>query len=78
MKHIRNKKQVLVFVHSRKETVTYCEYIMNRALELGDDKYMGQADKIIYKYKLTDKKLLKVAPACLAFHHAGMVRADRN
>lgn len=33
---------------------------------------------MVFKYKLTDKKLLKVAPASVAFHHAGMVRADRN
>lgn len=32
MRHIRNRKQVLVFVHSRKETVKYCEYIQERAL----------------------------------------------
>jgi activating signal cointegrator complex subunit 3 len=78
MKHIKNRKQVLVFTHSRKETSVYCKFIMNRALEIGDDVYLGQADKILIKYKIEDRELVKVAPHGLAFHHAGMKRADRN
>ena len=31
MSNLKQNKQVLVFVHSRKETVTFCEYIAERA-----------------------------------------------
>lgn len=78
MKHVKAKKQVLVFCHSRKETMVYCKYILSRAQEIGDDVYLSQADKMLVKYRVTDRELQKVAPFGLAFHHAGMVRADRN
>ena len=36
LNHLKNDKQVLIFVHSRKETVKYCEYIVARAKTLKD------------------------------------------
>lgn len=35
-------------------------------------------EKLVYKYKVTDKRLARLSTAGLGFHHAGMMRADRN
>jgi len=36
MGHLKTEKQVLVFVHSRRETVKYCEYVVDRAKLMTD------------------------------------------
>ena len=35
-------------------------------------------EKIMFKYKVQDKKLSKLSSMGLGFHHAGMMRSDRN
>lgn len=44
-----------MFCHSRKETVKYCKFIMERSKEIGDEMYFGQVDKLLQKYKVTDR-----------------------
>ncbi|CAK75634.1 unnamed protein product (macronuclear) [Paramecium tetraurelia] len=73
---VKHNKQVLIFVHSRKETVNYAKWIVERATRLGD-KYVIGTTKINCT-KVNDNELKKLLPYGLAFHHAGMLRADRN
>ena len=79
LNYLRNDKQVLVFVHSRKETVKYCEYILERAKMLGDEHLLRPAGNIMKNYpNIRDKNLRKFCMGSVGFHHAGMVRNDRN
>ncbi|CAD8152858.1 unnamed protein product [Paramecium pentaurelia] len=73
---VKHNKQVLIFVHSRKETVNYAKWIQERASRLGDRHIIGTTK--INCTKINDNELKKLLPYGLAFHHAGMLRADRN
>lgn len=73
---IRKNKQVLVFVHSRKETVKYAQWIYEKATK-NSDGYVIQ-NTTINCNKVNDAELKKLLPAGLGCHHAGMLRADRN
>ena len=79
LNHLKNDKQVLVFVHSRKETVKYCEYIIERSKQLKDEHIIKPPTDILKRYpNIRDKNLRKLCQGSVGFHHAGMVRADRN
>lgn len=57
----------------------YCEYIIERAKALKDDDIIRQVGNVLNNYKdLKDKKLREVVIHSCGFHHAGMVRTDRN
>jgi replicative superfamily II helicase len=74
---LKHGKQVLVFVHSRKETVNYGKFVQNRAQAMGH-QYMYSSVKRDTKSKLNDTELAKLLPYGVGFHHAGMLRQDRN
>lgn len=57
----------------------YCEYMVKRAIDLKDDHIMRHMGGILKNYPgLKDMKLKKVVQDNCGFHHAGMVRSDRN
>lgn len=67
---------MLIFVHSRKETIVYAKWICERAARFSDRHIIGTTK--INCTKINDNELKKLLPYGLAFHHAGMLRADRN
>lgn len=75
--------QVLVFVHSRKETAKTAKYLKEQALK--DDKlakFQGDAGsrEILQQEADTSKNsdLRDLLPYGFAIHHAGMSRPDRT
>lgn len=81
---MHNGKQSMIFVHSRKDTVTTCrdliELIRDKNLTGlffdNDDKPNSAVTKEVSMSKNVELK--EVFPYGFAFHHAGMLRSDRN
>ncbi|THX86959.1 Sec63-domain-containing protein [Aureobasidium pullulans] len=80
----QQRNQMLIFVHSRKETAKTAKYIRDKALELDT---IGQ----ILKHDAASREILTeeaesvinadlkdLLPYGFGIHHAGMSRADRN
>ncbi|GAB7354044.1 hypothetical protein MBLNU459_g4625t1 [Dothideomycetes sp. NU459] len=80
----QQRNQMLIFVHSRKETAKTAKYIRDKALEL---ETIGQ----ILKHDAASREILTeesenvanadlkdLLPYGFGIHHAGMTRADRN
>ncbi len=75
---------VLVFVHSRKETYTTARELRNMAME-SDESHTFVAEDSGRKEMLTDEAekvshegLKELLPCGFAIHHAGMTRKDRE
>jgi len=76
---LEHKKQVLVFVHSRKETIVTSQMFVDKASREGHEHLFKPMHKEnLHQAKISDKELNKVLPFGLGFHHAGMLRRDRN
>lgn len=78
-----NRNQMLIFVHSRKDTAKTARYIRDKALEMdtinqilrhdaGSRAILNEASE-----QATDKDLKDILPYGFGIHHAGMNRADR-
>ena len=79
-----NRNQMIIFVHSRKETAKTAKYIRDKALEMetigqilrsdaGSREALNQeADAV------TDRELKDLLPYGFGIHHAGMSRPDRT
>lgn len=78
------KHQVMVFVHSRKETATLARYLKDQAAEkdeLGKLIKEDSARKELLTAEAANAKndaLKELLPFGFAIHHAGMTRADRT
>lgn len=84
MEHVgSNRNQMIIFVHSRKETAKTAKYIRDKALELdtvnqvlrhdaGSREVLNEAAS-----QATDKDLKDILPYGFGIHHAGMNRVDR-
>ena len=74
-------KQVLVFVHSRNETSNFCQEILKLAQE-NDQEHMfvAQRSKLFATAanNFHNPLLKRVTQYGLGFHHAGLIRKDRN
>ncbi|KAH0437006.1 pre-mRNA splicing helicase [Colletotrichum camelliae] len=79
-----NRNQMLIFVHSRKETAKTARYIRDKALEMdtinqilrhdaGSREVLNEAAS-----QATDKDLKDILPYGFGIHHAGMNRIDRT
>ncbi|POR31841.1 Uncharacterized protein TPAR_07932 [Tolypocladium paradoxum] len=79
-----NRNQMLIFVHSRKETAKTAKYIRDKALEMdtinqilrhdaGSREVLNEASS-----QATDKDLKDILPYGFGIHHAGMNRIDRT
>ena len=79
-----NKQQLLIFVHSRKETAKTAKYIRDKALELetiGQILRSDAASREVLNEEASgviDKDLKDIMPYGFGIHHAGMSRADRS
>ena len=79
-----NKQQLLIFVHSRKETAKTAKYIRDKALEMetiGQVLRSDAASREVLNEEssgVTDKDLKDLMPYGFGIHHAGMSRADRT
>lgn len=85
MEHVgQNRNQMLIFVHSRKETAKTARYIRDKALELetinqilrhdaGSREVLNEAAG-----QAMDKDLKDILPYGFGIHHAGMSRVDRT
>lgn len=80
----KNKQQMLIFVHSRKETAKTAKYIRDKALELetiGQILRTDAASREILTQEaesVTNKDLKDLMPYGIGIHHAGMMLADRS
>ena len=80
----QNKQQILIFVHSRKETAKTAKYIRDKALELesiGQILRSDAASREVLREEadgVQDANLKDLLPYGFGIHHAGMNRADRT
>ncbi|KHN94498.1 Sec63 domain protein [Metarhizium album ARSEF 1941] len=84
MEHVgSNRNQMIIFVHSRKETAKTAKYIRDKALELdtinqilrhdaGSREVLNEAAS-----QANDADLKDILPYGFGIHHAGMNRVDR-
>ena len=78
------KQQMLIFVHSRKETAKTAKYIRDKALELETIGQILRSDAASREVLTTeaegviDRDLKDLMPYGFGIHHAGMSRADRS
>ncbi|KAI0567446.1 pre-mRNA-splicing helicase BRR2 [Gracilaria domingensis] len=81
---LQTSNQVIIFVHSRKETGATCRYLIEKAIEEQIvDQFLNptSASHEIIQSELAsveEKELLHVLEHGLAIHHAGMARSDRQ
>ncbi|KAF2253152.1 Sec63-domain-containing protein [Trematosphaeria pertusa] len=79
-----NRNQMLIFVHSRKETAKTAKYIRDKALELetiGKILRSDGASREILRQEsesVQNAELKDLMPYGFGIHHAGMSRADRT
>ncbi|KAL5116913.1 Pre-mRNA-splicing helicase BRR2 [Pleosporales sp. CAS-2024a] len=79
-----HRNQMLIFVHSRKETAKTAKYIRDKALEeetIGKILRSDAASREILKEEseaVQNSDLKDVMPYGFGIHHAGMSRADRT
>ena len=79
-----NKHQMLIFVHSRKETAKTAKYIRDKALEMetiGQILRSDAASREVLTEEadgVADRDLKDLLPYGFGIHHAGMTRADRT
>ncbi len=79
-----NRNQMLIFVHSRKETAKTARYIRDKALELETINQILKHDAGIREIlkdeaeQAMDRDLKDLLPYGFGIHHAGMSRVDRT
>ncbi|KAF2482587.1 Sec63 Brl domain-containing protein [Neohortaea acidophila] len=80
----QNRQQMLIFVHSRKETAKTAKFIRDKALEMdtiGQVMRVDAASREILRSEaesVQNTDLKDVLPYGFGIHHAGMSRADRT
>ncbi|EOO02053.1 putative sec63 brl domain-containing protein [Phaeoacremonium minimum UCRPA7] len=85
LEHVgKNRNQMLIFVHSRKETAKTARYIRDKALEMETINQILKSDagtrEVLQEEadQVNDKELKDLLPYGFGIHHAGMSRPDRN
>lgn len=79
-----NGHQMLIFVHSRKETAKTAKYIRDKALELETMGQILRSDAATREILTTEAEsvanadLKDILPYGFGIHHAGMTRSDRT
>ena len=86
--YIKKDKQVLVFVHSRMETINFAKELYRIAQINGEENYFRYEDDFTNSQKNSKKdreylkannKVLKeILPYGIGFHNAGLLRKDRT
>ena len=83
IKYLKKGKQILVFVHSRMETMNFAKELYRLAQENGEEDYFryesDETGYIEFKENLQiNKTLQEIIPYGLGFHNAGLLRKDRT
>ena len=81
VKYLKKEKQVLVFVHSRMETINYAKELYRLAQVNGEEDLFRYEvkDKNEREYlKANNKVLQEIIPYGIGFHNAGLLRKDRT
>ncbi|KAI9874447.1 MAG: DEIH-box ATPase, partial [Watsoniomyces obsoletus] len=85
LEHVgKNKQQMLIFVHSRKETAKTAKYIRDKAVEMesiGQIMRNDAASRQILQEEaeaVNESNLKDLLPYGFGIHHAGMGVADRT
>ncbi|KAJ2905059.1 Pre-mRNA-splicing factor brr2 [Zalerion maritima] len=85
IEHVGTKRsQMLIFVHSRKETAKTARYVRDKALEMDTINQILRHDagsrEVLNEAAsgATDKELKDLLPYGFGIHHAGMNRIDRT
>jgi replicative superfamily II helicase len=93
IKYLKKGKQILVFVHSRMETMNFAKELYRLAQENCEEDYFRyESDETGYiefkenlqiknnrEYtKISNKTLQELIPYGLGFHNAGLLKKDRN
>jgi len=77
-KHVLEDSQVMVFVHSRKETIKYAEYLVNKFRDNGESYAFEGIKKSSSLGRFKSRDLERLCPQGVGFHNAGLLRRDRN
>ncbi len=81
---VREGHQVMVFVHTRKETVKAALALKEAATQEGDIDFFSCADDPRFAFFRRDigmsknKEMKQLFDSGFGIHHAGMLRSDRN
>ncbi|CAD6448180.1 e3c46375-32a4-49fd-b501-acdc5ebb3dba [Sclerotinia trifoliorum] len=86
LEHVgKNRNQMIIFVHSRKETAKTARYIRDKALEMETIGQILRSDVSGTRETLSseaeevsDRELKDLLPYGFGIHHAGMNRPDRT
>ena len=80
----KKKNQMLIFVHSRKETAKTAKYIRDKALESETISQLLRSDSAAQEILTSESQafanadLKDIVPYGFGIHHAGMSRSDRT
>ena len=78
VKYLEKWKQVLVFVHSRADTVNFAKEIIRRAQNNDRIDLLSPDNSKIKIPKFSNHNLNDLVPYGVGFHNAGLMRRDRN
>jgi activating signal cointegrator complex subunit 3 len=82
LQNVRQGHQVMVFVHSRKQTVTLAKYFRERAVKNHTGHHFTNGDMSSHAKarggKFQGKDLSMLFSGGFGVHHAGLIRFDRN
>ncbi|OIW35365.1 Sec63-domain-containing protein [Coniochaeta ligniaria NRRL 30616] len=85
LEHVgQHRNQMLIFVHSRKETAKTAKYIRDKAMEMDTINQILKHDAGTREVlstaagDVTDRDLKDILPYGFGIHHAGMSREDRS
>lgn len=81
-----NNFQMIIFVHSRRDTVRTANYIKDTAFAKNDLNRIIKPDSeskkiieaIVERETINSKDLKELLPNGIGIHHAGLSRADRD
>ena len=81
IEYLKMNKQVLDFVHSKMETISFTQEILKLAeinSEIGLFKINPEEYKKYSHLKITNKKINELILYSIGFHNAGILRKDGN
>lgn len=78
IENLRNGKQVLIFVHSRKETVKMATFMIQKAVEKGELKLLQGKSSPLLSKRAENRDLKTLVDKGVGCHNAGLKRKDRH
>lgn len=78
VENLKIQKQVLVFVHSRKETFKLAQFFIERAIEKGELKMLNPSPNSNVSRRVDNVELKALVDKGIGCHNAGLKRKDRS